>query len=112
MLRAARAACDCLKSYQAAWTEDLRTYKKTPLHDWSSHGADAFRYLAMAWREPMVSEEDMTPLERLRQEIQRPRTMNSMWEQYANEMRERNNGELPDENFESFNLSNNNMEMK
>lgn len=22
-----------------------------PLHDWTSHAADAFRYLAMAWKE-------------------------------------------------------------
>jgi phage terminase large subunit len=41
---------DCLKSYQAEWSEELRVYKKTPLHDWSSHGADAFRYLSLAWR--------------------------------------------------------------
>jgi hypothetical protein len=72
---AARCArgIDCLKSYQAEWSEELRTFKKTPLHDWSSHGADAWRYLSMSWREPMVSEEDLSPMERLRQEIKRER---------------------------------------
>ena len=56
---AARCArgIDCLKSYQAEWDENLRTFKKTPLHDWASHGADAFRYLAMSWREVMPANE-------------------------------------------------------
>jgi hypothetical protein len=26
--------------------------RERPLHDWSSHAADAFRYLAMGLREP------------------------------------------------------------
>jgi hypothetical protein len=31
---------ECLRSYQAEWEENLRTFKKTPKHDWaSSHGA-------------------------------------------------------------------------
>jgi phage terminase large subunit len=49
---AARCArgIDCLKSYQAEWSEELRTFKKTPLHDWASHGADSWRYLSVAWR--------------------------------------------------------------
>ena len=35
-----------LKSYRKEFSERLSTYKANPLHDWSSHGADAFRYLA------------------------------------------------------------------
>ena len=27
-------------------------FSKNPLHDWASHGADAFRYLAVALQEP------------------------------------------------------------
>jgi phage terminase large subunit len=52
---AARCArgLECLQSYQAEWDENLRTYKKTPKHDWSSHAADAWRYLSVAWREPI-----------------------------------------------------------
>jgi hypothetical protein len=26
------------------------TFKDAPKHDWTSHAADAFRYLCMAWR--------------------------------------------------------------
>jgi hypothetical protein len=68
---AARCArgIDALKSYQAEWDESLRTFKKTPLHDWASHGADAFRYLAMSWREVMPgSLAEPSPLEQLMQE--------------------------------------------
>lgn len=39
-----------LKSYRKQWDERLKVYRSTPLHDEYSHGADAFRYLAMALR--------------------------------------------------------------
>jgi phage terminase large subunit len=49
---------DCLRSYAAEWDENARTFKKTPAHNWASHGADAFRYMAMGWREPLDPEAD------------------------------------------------------
>lgn len=38
-----------LKNYRKEFDEKLNRFKDQPLHDWSSHGADAFRTLAMAW---------------------------------------------------------------
>jgi hypothetical protein len=38
---------DALKMYRAEYDEKLQTLKPRPVHDWASHGADAFRYLAM-----------------------------------------------------------------
>lgn len=38
----------CLQNYRRRWNEELRTYSDTPLHDWASHGADAFRYFALS----------------------------------------------------------------
>ncbi len=38
---------DALTSYTKAYDEKNRCFKKTPLHNWASHGADAFRTLAM-----------------------------------------------------------------
>lgn len=35
-----------LKSYRYEWDEAKKVFKKTPLHDFSSHSADSFRYLA------------------------------------------------------------------
>lgn len=37
---------DALRQYQREWDERLMDFKQRPLHDWSSHGADGFRYLA------------------------------------------------------------------
>lgn len=37
-----------LKEYHKEWNESKQMYDEKPCHDWSSHGADAFRYLAQA----------------------------------------------------------------
>lgn len=39
-----------LEQYRREWDDDKKTFKASPLHDWSSHLADAFRYLAVAWK--------------------------------------------------------------
>ena len=99
---AARCArgIDCLKSYQAEWDENLRTFKKTPLHDWASHGADAFRYLAMSWREVMPANEAAPdPIK----ELLRPKSLNDLWAMRAEELRER--GDELEEDADVFNLN-------
>lgn len=35
-----------LKEYHKQWNETKQMYEEKPCHDWSSHGADGFRYLA------------------------------------------------------------------
>jgi hypothetical protein len=37
---------ESLKSYRKDWNAVMKCYSSTPLHDWSSHGADMFRYFA------------------------------------------------------------------
>ena len=44
-----------LRHYRYDYDEDLRTFKKEPRHDWASHPADAFRYLAVAIKESVVA---------------------------------------------------------
>ncbi len=39
-----------LESYRKDWDEAKKTFALRPRHDWASHGADAFRYLAMGLR--------------------------------------------------------------
>jgi phage terminase large subunit len=41
---------EALRQYRQEWDEKLKVFMKTAKHDWTSHGADAWRYLAMAWR--------------------------------------------------------------
>jgi hypothetical protein len=38
----------CIKNYRKEFDEKLNRYKDKPLHDWASHGSDAFRYAAVA----------------------------------------------------------------
>lgn len=42
---------EALRQYRTDYDEKLRAFKDTPKHDWCSHTADAFRYMAMAYRE-------------------------------------------------------------
>tara|TARA_B100000424_G_scaffold263108_1_gene249963 strand:+ start:8043 stop:9350 length:1308 start_codon:yes stop_codon:yes gene_type:complete len=48
---------ECLRQYHRAYNERLRSFHKKPVHDWSSHGADAFRYLATGIRETKTWQE-------------------------------------------------------
>lgn len=42
---------DALRQYRTEFDDKGNTFKDKPLHDWTSHSADAFRYFAMAYRE-------------------------------------------------------------
>jgi len=50
---------EALRQYRREFDERLKTWRGRPLHDWTSHGADAFRYLAVGkqtrqdWGEPI-----------------------------------------------------------
>lgn len=46
----------CLEGYRKEWDEKGGCYKSYPCHDWTSHGADAFRTMGVAWKMGMVSE--------------------------------------------------------
>jgi len=52
-----------LKSYRKEWDEIRGCWKDRPRHDMASHGADAFRYLAAAYRDlaPPPPSKDTTP---------------------------------------------------
>jgi phage terminase large subunit len=39
---------DALMNYRREFNDKLGEFKNTPVHDWASHGADAFRYLALS----------------------------------------------------------------
>lgn len=38
---------EALKAYHYEWDEDRKTFGKKPVHDWSSHTSDDFRYVAV-----------------------------------------------------------------
>lgn len=41
---------EALRQYQREYDEDKKAFRERPRHDWTSHPADAFRMLAVAWR--------------------------------------------------------------
>ena len=45
--QATKQGLDCLRNYRREFDEKRQVFYDKPLHDWSSHGADAFRYLAV-----------------------------------------------------------------
>jgi phage terminase large subunit len=49
---------DALKLYRAEYDDKLQALKPKPVHDWASHGADAFRYLAMTFDKWALSTSD------------------------------------------------------
>ena len=52
----------CLRSYRRQWDDEKRTYLNTPVHDWASNGADAFRYAAVGLLPPSVPLPPKVPL--------------------------------------------------
>jgi phage terminase large subunit len=50
---------DCLRNYRREYDEKRNVFYDKPLHDWASHGSDAFRYLALGleqestWSQPI-----------------------------------------------------------
>jgi len=45
---------EALRQYRREYDDKLKSFKSRPLHDWSSHGADAFRTGAMGGRVPSM----------------------------------------------------------
>jgi phage terminase large subunit len=68
---------DALKQYRTEYKEDRATFNLKPLHNWASHGADAFRYAAMAWRELQPE----PPANDVLKEMLRPPTFDDLMEE-------------------------------
>lgn len=52
-----------LRSYHKEWDEDNQVFKNHPEHDWSSHGADAFRTFGVGWTEKFIGKAVETEVE-------------------------------------------------
>lgn len=65
---------EALRQYRTEFDEKTRAFKDNPRHDWTSHTADAFRYLAMGWREVEQPDRPKDPLK----EMLKPKTFAQM----------------------------------
>ena len=73
---------ECLRQYQREYDEDKKVFRDKPKHDWTSHGADAFRMLAIAWKE----EDKTTPKDNSVRGIvvgKNETTLNDLWKTQA-----------------------------
>ena len=46
---------EALRMYRRDWDDKRQEFRNNPLHDWTSHYADAFRYLAVGFKEKGVA---------------------------------------------------------
>ena len=70
---------EALRQYQREYDEDKKAFRASPRHDWTSHPADAFRMLAVAWRQEPAAQK---PLDSkvLIVGPQNEVTLNDMWQ--------------------------------
>lgn len=53
-----------LEQYRREWDDEKKAFKASEVHDWTSHLADAFRYMSLAWRhvpEPVIEKPIIPP---------------------------------------------------
>ena len=55
-------AVEILKQYQREYDEDKKVFREKPRHDSSSHCADAFRMLALSWKENKPKKPEKEPI--------------------------------------------------
>ena len=71
---------ECLAHYHRDFNDKMGVFKDAPVHDWSSHAADAARTLAMGLREAQPKPDDSLVLAQFpRREWVEPRGLESSW---------------------------------
>jgi hypothetical protein len=52
-----KGGLEALLHYRRTWNQRLGVFTEVPVHDWASHGADAFRGLAVRHQTPRERKE-------------------------------------------------------
>jgi len=73
-----RDGIEALRQYQREYDEDKKAFRQVPRHDWCSHPADAFRMLAVAWRQEPAREHPVAERPLIVGE-ENTATLNDMW---------------------------------
>jgi hypothetical protein len=71
---------ECLRQYQREWDDDKKVFRDRPKHDWTSHSADAFRYLSIVWKDeesPILKDDRIKGLHIGQTDV----TLNEMWKE-------------------------------
>ena len=75
---------EALRQYRTEFDEKTRAFKDNPRHDWTSHTADAFRYMALGWEEMATPEQKRDPIK----EMLKPKTLNDYLREFELEHEE------------------------
>ena len=70
---------EALRQYQRERDEDKKVFRQSPRHDWTSHPADAFRMIAIAWAAEPRNNETITVPRTLIVGPGNEATLNDMW---------------------------------
>ena len=79
---------ECLRQYQREWDDDKKVFRDRPKHDWTSHSADAFRYLSIVWKDedsPILKDTKIKGLHVGQTDV----TLNEMWKETPKETKRR-----------------------
>ena len=72
---------EALRQYQREYDEDKKAFKEKPRHDWTSHPADAYRMLAVAWAKEEPKQEEKK-VDWSRFQLPEKETLNEAWERH------------------------------
>lgn len=70
---------EALRQYQREYDEDKKSFREKPRHDWTSHPADAFRMLAVAWQHEQPTKPKDTQPRSIVVGPENTFTINDMW---------------------------------
>jgi hypothetical protein len=71
---------ECLRQYQREWDDDKKVFRDRPKHDWTSHSADAMRYLSIVWKDedkPAIKDDRIRGIRVGKTEV----TLEEMWKE-------------------------------
>ena len=61
---------EAISQYRREYDDKKQNFRQNPLHDWTSHFADAFRYMAISIKKENKSKYTEKDLERMKQQVQ------------------------------------------
>lgn len=79
---------EALRYYHREWDDEKKIFTTEPEHDWSSHPADAFRYLSLSWKNPKSTEPSQPFIERMKRGSVTNQTFGDLKRKHFNRMRE------------------------
>lgn len=85
---------EALRHYHREWDAELKMFSDHPAHDWSSHGADAFRYLSLIWKNPKNKDAESTVEERMFKADIRARTFGDIRKEHFSRRRKERSEQL------------------